>query len=117
MAEGAYRYDARTNKLMLVSEQDIRPAVAGRQDFVKTAPVSLVLVSDGSKFGPNGAQMMGMADAGYVSQNICLYCSAANLACVPRATMDAAQLRTALKLTEKQTPMLNNVVGHRVAGK
>ena len=59
--------------------------------------------------------VMGLAnmDAGYVSQNICLYCAAANLATVPRASMDKEALGKALNLKNTQIPVLNNPVGYK----
>jgi nitroreductase len=51
-------------------------------------------------------------DAGYVSQNIDLFCAAAGLATVPRATMDIAAIKNLLKLNENQVPLLNNPVGY-----
>ena len=51
MKEGAYLYDAKANSLQPIAKGDHRAAVAGSQDFVKSAPVSLVLVSDLSRFG------------------------------------------------------------------
>ena len=51
MKEGAYLYDTKTNSLQPLAKGDHRAAVAGSQDFVKSAPVSLVLVSDLSRFG------------------------------------------------------------------
>ena len=51
-------------------------------------------------------------DAGYVSGNIGLYCAAAQLATVPRASMDKEALTKALHLTETQIPILNNPVGY-----
>ena len=111
LSNGAYRYDAANHQLVQVSDKDLRDAVAGGQDFVNLAPASIVLVCDMSRY-PNGDGRMGLADAGYVSQNICLYCSAAKLACVPRASMDVKKLQKELKLTDKQIPLLNNVVGY-----
>lgn len=111
-ADGAYRYDAKGGKLVRVTESDLRPAVAGKQAFVLQAPVSLVLVCDVSRY-PGGRGDYAQADAAYVSQNICLYCAAAGLACVPRGSMDAEALKKGLGLTDSQTPILNNVVGHR----
>lgn len=112
--EGAYLYDAKANKLKAIAAGDFRPAVAGGQDFVKTAPVSLVLVSDVSRFGTVSDQtrMMGAVDAGIVCQNINLFCAAAGLSTVPRATMDKAALQTALKLTGDQLLIMNNPVGY-----
>ena len=115
LPEGSYLYDAQSHQLTLVSEGDHRDAVAGGQTFVKTAPVSLVLVSDVSRFGDAQKiqnQLMGAMDAGIVSQNISIFCSAAKLATVPRASMDAAQLKKVLKLKDSQIPMMNHPVGY-----
>lgn len=115
LPEGTYLYDAKNHQLNLVAEGDHRGAVAGGQAFVKTAPVSLVLVSDISRFGDAKSarnQLMGAMDAGIVSQNISLFCSSANLATVPRASMDFDQLKKVLKLKETQMPMMNHPVGY-----
>lgn len=115
LPEGTYLYDAKKHQLNLVAEGDHRGAVAGGQAFVKTAPVSLVLVSDISRFGDAKSarnQLMGAMDAGIVSQNISLFCSSANLATVPRASMDFDQLKKVLKLKETQMSMMNHPVGY-----
>lgn len=113
LPEGSYLYDAQSHQLTLVSEGDHRDAVAGGQTFVKTAPVSLVLVSDVSRFGDAiQNQLVGAMDAGIVSQNISLFCANAKLATVPRGSMDAAQLKKVLKLKDSQIPMLNHPVGY-----
>lgn len=115
LPEGTYLYDAKNHQLNLVAEGDHRGAVAGGQAFVKTAPVSLVLISDISRFGDAKSarnQLMGAMDAGIVSQNISLFCSSANLATVPRASMDFDQLKKVLKLKETQMPMMNHPVGY-----
>ncbi|WP_303010959.1 SagB/ThcOx family dehydrogenase [uncultured Bacteroides sp.] len=115
LPEGSYLYDARNHQLNLVAEGDYRGAVAGGQAFVKAAPVSLVLVSDLSRFGDvkNARNsLMGAMDAGIVSQNISIFCSSANLATVPRASMDSAQLKKMLKLKDSQIPMMNHPVGY-----
>ncbi|MDR2859773.1 MAG: SagB/ThcOx family dehydrogenase [Mediterranea sp.] len=112
---GAYLYDAKEHKLDLVAEGDYRAAVAGGQDFVKSAPLSLVLVTDLSRLGDAKnlrIQQMGAVDVGIVSQNIALFCAAANLATVPRATMDADQLKRVLNLKETQLPLINHPIGH-----
>ena len=111
-ADGAWRYDAQEHQLVKVSSKDLRKAVAGRQDFAAVAPVSLVLVSDISKVHDHAE--FGAMDAGYVSENICLICTAMNLATVPRATMEKDILAHELQLGEKQVLMLNHPIGHRV---
>ena len=112
--EGAYLYDAPNHSLKPVAKGDHRAAVAGGQDFVKTAPVSLVLISDLSRFGnvTDQNKLMGAVDAGIVCQNINLFCSAAGLSTVPRATMDKAALKSILKLSDSQLPIMNNPVGY-----
>lgn len=110
--DGAYLWNPEKNRLERHTSEDIRAAVAGGQEFAANAPVCLLLVSDGRKFGL-GHNSIGLADAGYVSQNICLICSAEGWACCPRASMDKQTLASMLGLTERQTIMLNNVVGYR----
>lgn len=108
--KGTYRYNPDGNSLVEISKTDLRPAVASRQDFAKTAPVCLVLVSDLNKFRSPRIEL-GAMDAGYVSENICLAATALGLATVPRATMDKEALTRALGLKENQVPLLNHPVG------
>lgn len=115
LPEGSYLYDAKTHQLNLIAVGDYRAAVAGGQAFVKSAPVSFVLISDLSRLGDAKnarTQLMGAMDAGIVSQNISIFCSAANLATVPRASMDNDQLKKVLKLKDTQIPMMNHPVGY-----
>lgn len=109
--DGAWKYDAAAHALTKVSDKDLRKQVAGFQDFAATAPVSLVLVSDISKVRNHSE--LGAMDAGYVSENICLACTALGLATVPRATMDKAELAKELKLSDSEVLMLNNPVGYK----
>ena len=112
--DGAWLYVPDGNSLQKVSDKDLRPAVAGRQEAVAVAPVSLVLVSDRTKFGDRakGAEVMGAIDAGYVSQNICLACTALGLATVPRMTMNKETLAKELHLDENKTLLVNHPVGY-----
>lgn len=114
MKEGAYLYDAQSHALHPVAKGDHRGAVAGGQDFVKEAPVCLVLVSDLSRFGTAGdhIKLMAAMDAGIVSQNINLCCASIGLSTVPRATMDQAALKKILNLSDSQVLMMNNPVGY-----
>ena len=116
MASGAYLYDAKQSQLTRITTEDLRPAVCGKQPM--EAPVFLVMVADISRY-PEGlasqrplVESFAAMDAGYVSQNICLYCSAAKLATVPRASMDKEALTKSLNLKDTQIPLLNNPVGY-----
>ena len=113
--DGAYFYDAQAHALKPVAKGDFRAAVAGQQDFVKTAPVSLVIVINLEKLGDPTAEqtkLMGAVDTGIVSQNINVFCAAVGLSTVPRASMDQAELRKILKLSDTQLPLMNNPVGY-----
>lgn len=112
--QGVCLYTPKDHSLTMVAEGDHRDIVAGRQDFAKAAPVSLVMVGDFGKFGRNDehARSMVSMDAAYVSQNIDLFCAAAGLATVPRATMDAKAIQALLGLNKNQVPLLNNPVGY-----
>lgn len=112
--DGAWLYLPAENKLRKVSDKDLRQAVAGRQAFAATAPVSLVLASDHSKFGDRreGAERMGLIDSGYVSMNIALACTAMGLENIPRMTMDTDTLRKELGLADDVELILNQQVGY-----
>ena len=112
-AKGVSLYDPKSHSLKQVAEGDHRDMVASRQDFAKTAPVCLVTVGDFGKFGSiNEYAAMVAVDAGIVTQNIDLFCAAAGLATVPRATMDVQGIRSLLGLGENQVPIMNNPVGY-----
>lgn len=115
-----YEYDAKANTLVKKADGDHRGLMASnggggfRQDFVKDAPVTLLMVIDFEKYGSSNEQamQMGCVDAGNVSENINLYCQAVGLATVPRATHDKNAIRKLLGFSEKQLPIMNNPVGY-----
>ena len=108
-ADGAWRYDAQQNTLTRITELDLRKAVGGRQPFAANAPVCLLLVSDLSKL--RGNREYGAMDAGYVSENIYLICTAMGLKTVARAMMERDALVRELGLSDSQVPMLNHPIG------
>ena len=110
--DGVCLYNAKANTLTKVSGKDIREAIAGKmQPFAKTAPISLVLVStkDSDRF-PN--DKYGAMDAGYVSQNIYLACTALGMKTVARAMMDYDTLKQELNLPETSYLELNHPIGY-----
>lgn len=119
-SKGIYEYNAKENKLIHKVSGDKRSLLAGNggggftQDFVKDAPVSLLMVIDFDIFGSSNekAMQMGCVDAGIVSENINLYCQSVGLATVPRATHDSAAISKLLGFTSKQIPIMNNPVGY-----
>jgi SagB-type dehydrogenase family enzyme len=114
LPDGAYRYDARRHALQPVVNADLRTAT-GMQEFVGTAPLNLVYVADFGKMGDASAEdrtFYAAADAGFVAQNVYLYCAAAGLACVVRGLVDRRKLAPALKLRTDQRIVLAQTVGY-----
>ena len=107
-------YDPQANTLTQVASGDHRGIMASGQDFVKNAPVVLLMVADMDKFRSNNqhAQWMVAVDTGIVCENINLFCSAAGLCVVPRGTMDSKAISTLLGLNDNQIPLINNPVGY-----
>jgi nitroreductase len=110
-AAGAYLYDAAGNALKPLVAGDLR-ALTGSQDFVKTAPVTLVLVADTSRMqaGPD-PKPMAYADAAFISQNVYLFCASEGLATGVRASVDGPALAKALKLKDSQLVVFAQSVG------
>lgn len=109
--DGVCLYNAKANTLTKVSDKDLRDAIAGRQTFAKSAPVALLLVSTkDSDRSPN--ERFGGMDAGYVSQNIYLACTALGLKTVARASMDFDVLKRELSLPDTSYLELNHPVGY-----
>lgn len=113
--DGAFLYIPQENQLKKITNKDLRKAVASKQSFAEKAPVSLVMVSDLTKFGnrKDRAEKMATFDAAYVSENICLACTAFGLVTVPRMTMDVETLILELGLADTDLPLLNNPIGWR----
>jgi nitroreductase len=113
MPQGAFVYDAAANRLTPRAAGDLR-ALTGSQEFVKDAPVTLVYVADGTRMkGAEGGQGQewAWADAGFISQNVYLFCASEGLATGVRAYVDRARLAPALRLGEKQTIIMAQCVG------
>jgi len=113
LAEGAYAYDATGNKLKLVVAKDLRD-LAGLQSYVKTAPVNLVYVSDFKKMATNeeGSKLMSWNHAGYVGQNIYLFCASEGLSTVVRASGNRETMAKALNLRPEQHISMFQSVGY-----
>jgi nitroreductase len=113
-ADGLYLYDFRNHALSPVVEGDLR-AAAGVQEFVATAPLNLIYVSDLAKIaGETQADKLTFAGAhaGFASQNAYLFCASAGLATVVRAYIDKPALAAAMKLRPDQLIVLSQTVGH-----
>lgn len=112
MERGAFVYDAAANLLRPLARGDLRH-LGGVQDFVKDAPLTLVLVADGDKIQGNAAEKQALAwtDAAFVSQNVYLFCASEGLATGVRLMVDRPALAKALKLRDGQIVALAQSVG------
>jgi SagB-type dehydrogenase family enzyme len=114
LGEGAYRYDPRGHRLLLVKGQDLR-RFTGTQDFVATAPLNLVYVADFTRMTDVRNDERGFlagADAGCIAQNVYLHCAASGLATVVRGLIDRRLLAQALGLSTTQRIALAQSVGY-----
>ena len=113
-AEGLYVYDAKGNKLDPILAEDVRGAT-GMQPNIKDAPVNLVYVADLAKTGNSSAEDKNLytaAGAGFIAQNVYLFCASEGLAVVVRGTVDRVALAKLMKLRPDQRVLLAQTVGY-----
>jgi hypothetical protein len=116
-SDGLFLYDAIKHELKVLGKEDVR-AVAGQQDFVKTAPLNLIYIADMAKakgFGGQGgimdtAETWSFAGTGCIAQNVYLFCASEGLACIVRAMVDKDAIAKTLKLRPDQKVMLAQTV-------
>jgi SagB-type dehydrogenase family enzyme len=114
MQPGVFLYEATAHELRPVREGDLRH-LAGTQEFVRSAPLTLVLVADLSRItdpSPEQKSFYSAVDAGFISQNIYLYCASAGLATGVRALIDRPALSEALGLRPEQKIIVAQSVGY-----
>jgi SagB-type dehydrogenase family enzyme len=114
MAEGLYLYDAKSHLLKPVLAEDIR-ALAGRQLFVKDAPLNVIYVADFSRISrgtDEEKEFFSAADTGFIAQNVYLFCASEGLATVVRANIDKPTLAKTMKLGPDQKITLSQTVGY-----
>jgi SagB-type dehydrogenase family enzyme len=114
MAGGLYLYDAKANRLEPITNEDIR-SLTGKQSFVKTAPVNLIMVADYGRMGKSASgekDAYAHADAAFIGQNVYLFCASEGLATVLRASIDKPALAKAMMLREDQKIIFSQTVGY-----
>ena len=113
-AQGAYRYDSKTHTLEQILTGDIREKT-GTQPFVKEVPVNLVYIADYAKISRGSDEdkvLYSAADAGFISQNVYLFCASEGLATVVRGSVDRAELAKAMNLRADQKIILAQSLGY-----
>jgi len=110
---GLYLYDPFKNTLELIVPEDIREAT-GTQAFVKDAPVYLIFVADFSRTEKleGDKESIAACDAGFISQNVYLYCASSGLSTVVRGWVDRDRLSKSMRLRPSQKIILAQTVGY-----
>ena len=112
MSTGTYLYLADKHALQLVDATDIR-SQAAMQPFVAKAPVLLMFVANYDKMtgmDKDAKEFYGATDAGFVSQNVYLYCASEKLATVVLGSIHRDFLEK--KLGFKGKAILGQPVGY-----
>lgn len=112
--KGVFVYDAKNNLLKESLKEDLRQ-FAGKQEFVKKAPVVLVYVAEYSKMGNtplDSKDFYSAVDTGFISQNVYLFCASEGLSTVVLGYVDKDNLTKVLKLGQNQKIMLTQPVGY-----
>ena len=115
LEQGVFVYDADNHTLVAKVKGDQR-AATGKQDFISVAPLNFVFVSDYGKLSEPDASnrpVYSGSHAGFMSQNVYLYCASEGLATVVRAWFDKDELSKALQLPESYKPILAQTVGKK----
>lgn len=112
-AAGAHVFDPDAHALRRVVAGDVR-ALTGTQDFVAQAPLNLVYVADLGRMDASeeNKRLYSAADAGFIAQNVYLFCASAGLATVVRGNIDRHALAAALRLSPQQQIILAQTVGY-----
>ncbi len=99
-SDGVWLYEPQTHSLHRYLPDDIR-AQTGLQDFVATAPVNLIYVAHGERMkdiSPEERRLYASVDAGFIGQNVYLFCASEGLGSVFRGAVDYPKLDRLLKL-------------------
>lgn len=109
-ADGVWRYDAQKNELVCVATGDHRLDSTLGQDFVGTAPVTILLAADKAK--GEGIEAWFGTDAGCGAMAIQLAACALGLGSVIRGSFDKSKMTASLGAdAEKKVPVLCVTVG------
>ncbi len=114
MADGVWLYDPKQHALVPHSREDIR-AQTGQQDFVGAAPLNLIYVAHGERMqdvAPEERRLYASVDAGFIGQNVYLFCASEGLATVFRGAVDTTKLGRTMQLGKDQFVTFAQTVGY-----
>jgi SagB-type dehydrogenase family enzyme len=117
--EGLFLYDEKNHRLTQVLSKDIRENI-GTQKMMQSAPLGLIYVSDYSKMGTYLANddvrkwFVSGTDTGFISQNVYLYCAAANLSTTILGLVNRDKLHDIMGLKDHEKIVYTQVVGKSI---
>lgn len=114
MADGVWLYEPKGHVLLPYLSNDLR-AETGLQDFVGTAPLNLIYVAHGERMQDVSAEdrrLYASVDAGFIGQNVYLFCASEGLATVFRGAVDYQKLDRLLQLGTGQFVTFAQTVGY-----
>lgn len=112
---GVHRYDETTARLLPVQEDDRRADTTLGQDFVKTAPVTLLFALDKTrcqKYPGTAAEKCWYIDVGCMVQAGQLAATALGLASVARASFDEPLVSAILSPDNRYIPAMALTIGY-----
>jgi nitroreductase len=113
LADGVWLYLPEPHKLQSYLPDDLR-AATGLQDFAGVAPLDLIYVAHGERMtdvGPAERQLFASVDAGFIGQNVYLFCASAGLGTVFRGAVPYDSLTKKLALPPEQFVTFAQTVG------
>ena len=113
-AGGWYIYDAEDHVLLKKSSDDKRE-FAGRQDFVHTAPLTLIYVADYDRMPGASDEIRDFyaaTDVGFISQNVYLFCASEGLGTCVLGQVDRDKIREVFRLRPAQRVVLSQTMGY-----
>ena len=114
--KGVFLYIPEKNLLQMVIPEDMREGMSGHGGkMIMSAPVTLLYFANYDKmkgFDEAGREFYGATDAGFVSQNVYLYCAANKLNTVVMGAIDRNKIMEFMKVKGK--PILAQPVGYPV---
>ena len=119
LEKGVYLYNEENHELNEIIKNDIRKNI-GTQKMMKAAPVGLVFVADLSRMtspfikNKEAQQFSACVDTGFISQNVYLYCAAADLGTVVLSLVDREELHCLMNLKEHEKVVLTQVIGYLI---
>ena len=111
LEKGVFLYNEEEHALIEKLPKDIREHT-GTQKMMMSAPMGLVFVADLSRMtspflrSKEAKRFCAWVDTGYISQNVYLYCAAANLGTVALSLVDRDKLRDLMGLKDHEKIVL-----------